>query len=86
MLFSQYLTGGPGQEVNLICARFQFKEDRASEFDLEEGQLITQLEFPNCPEGVQELSDYCEEFKTAIVDVTALINGTVISLSDFTAE
>lgn len=86
MLFSQYLTGGLEQEENLICARFEFKEDRALEFDLKEGQVITQVEFPHSPEGVQELTDYCEEFKTAIVDVTALVNGTVITLSDFAQE
>ena len=70
------------EEDELITARFEFKPDRAEEFGLEGGQLIKQLEFPNTNEGVSELIDYCEQFKTALVDVKALINGRVIIFSD----
>jgi hypothetical protein len=70
-------------ENDFICARFEFKEDRALEFDLDEGQVIKQFEFPNTVDGIEELTSYCEEFQTALVDVTALVNGKVIRLSEF---
>ena len=65
-----------------ITARFEFRADRAAEFiEQEEGgiQTITQLDF----DDTEELIAYCEEFREALVDVNAIINGVDINLSDF---
>jgi len=62
-----------------VIARFTFKPDRAPEFS-ENGHEIVEVEV----EDVSEIIEFCEEFKTAILDVQALVNGRTISLSDFT--
>ena len=66
----------------LITARFTFHPERASEFLEDEGRLVTQMEF----ETVDEIMECIEEFKDALVDVNAIINGQVINLVDFPAD
>ena len=66
----------------LITARFTFRPERASEFLEDEGRLVTQMEF----ETVDEIMECIEEFKDALVDVNAIINGQVVNLVDFPAD
>ena len=65
-----------------IRARFEFQPDRAAEFieQPEDGiQTICELEF----DEPEELITYCEDFREALIDVNAIINGQDINLSDF---
>jgi hypothetical protein len=64
-----------------IIARFSFKPDRASEF-LDGEQLVTQLEI----DSIDEVMDYAHQFGDALLDASAIINGQVVSLSDFASE
>lgn len=59
-----------------VIARFEFLPERASEFS-PEGLLFVEQRY----ETVEELMADCEDFKEAIVDVTAIVNGRVVSLS-----
>jgi hypothetical protein len=62
-----------------IQARFTFKRDRAAEFLLD-GQEVTQLLL----DDVQEVINYCEEFRSALLDVNVIDEeGVVTTLSDF---
>ena len=62
-----------------IQARFTFKRDRAAEFLLD-GQEVTQLLL----DDVTEVINYCEEFRSALVDVSVIDEeGIVTTLSDF---
>lgn len=58
-----------------IIARFQFKPNRSEEFALE-GEFV-EMQF----DTTEEVVELCEEFKDAIVDVTANVNGRIISLA-----
>lgn len=58
-----------------IIARFQFKPNRAEEFAIK--SEFTELQF----DTVEEVMELCEEFRAALVDVTANINGRIINLS-----
>ena len=69
----------PETDPTPMVARFTFKPDRASDF-LEDGQLVTQIEV----DTVDEIINYCKEFRDAIVDCNAIINGKAVNLSDFT--
>lgn len=60
-----------------VIARFTFLPDRAPEF-LDEGRLVTQIE---C-ETIDEVIAYTEEFRNALEDVTAIVNGQVVVLSE----
>jgi hypothetical protein len=64
-----------------VVARFQFQEDRAAEFS-DVGSLFVEQRY----DTVEDLIADCEEFNEAIVDVTALVNGRVVSLSTQPAE
>lgn len=57
-------------------ARFEFLPERAHEFS-PEGSLVVEQRY----ETIEELMADCENFKEAIADVTAIVNGRVISLS-----
>ena len=65
----------------LITARFTFTPERASEF-LEDGQLVTQIEF----ESVDAIMEAITQFKDALVDCNAIVNGQVVNLTDFPSE
>ena len=58
-----------------VIARFQFKPDRSEEFALK-GEFV-EMQF----DTTKEVIELCEEFKDAIVDVTANVNGRIISLA-----
>ena len=62
-----------------VIARFTFKPDRAREFS-ENGNQVVEMEL----DSIDEVTEFCEEFETAIIDVQALIDGRVVSLPDFT--
>lgn len=59
-----------------IIARFQFSPGRAAEFCWP-GTNFAEMRF----DTVEEVIEICEEFQDAIVDVTAIVNNRVISLS-----
>ena len=62
-----------------IIARFTFKPDRAAEFLFDEGQIVSELQV----ESIDEVMDYVIQFDDALVDASAIVNGQVISLTDF---
>ena len=64
-----------------ITARFTFKPERAAEF-LEGEQIVTQIEV----DDIDEVMDYVMQFDDALTDACAIINGQVVSLSDFPSE
>lgn len=64
-----------------IIARFTFKPDRAEEF-LEAGRLVTQIE----SDDIEEIMDYALQFSDALLDANAIVNGQVITLSDYSYE
>ncbi len=64
-----------------IVARFTFLPDRASEF-LDEGRLVTQID---C-DDIDEVMDYVTQFRDALADASAIVNGQVVNLSDFPQE
>ena len=64
-----------------VIARFEFKADRAAEFS-PEGSLFVEQRY----DSVEELIADCEEFNEAIVDVTAIVNGRIVSLSSQPVE
>lgn len=64
-----------------IIARYTFAVDRADEFSAEGNQVVEMA-----LENVEEVYEFATEFRDAILDVTVLVNGQVISLSDFAAE
>lgn len=71
------------QPADKITARFEFSPERAGDFLMNPDQLITQIEFEHSEDGIDELTAYIDQFSDAIVDVAAIINGSVITLSDF---
>ena len=68
------------QSLDPIVARFTFAPDRAGEF-LEEGQLVTQID---CVD-IDEVMDYVTQFDDALTDASAIINGQVVSLSEYSS-
>ena len=64
-----------------VIARFEFLPERAHEFS-PEGSLFVEQRY----ETVEELIADCEDFEGAIADVTAIVNGRVVSLSAQPAE
>lgn len=62
-----------------IIARFTFKHDRAAEFLFDEGQLVSELQV----DTIDEVMDYVLQFDDALIDASAIVNGQVISLTDF---
>jgi hypothetical protein len=64
-----------------IIARFTFKPDRAQEFLFDEGQLVSELQV----DSIDEVMDYVLQFDDALTDASAIVNGQVVSLTDFPA-
>ena len=62
-----------------IIARFTFKPDRAAEFLFDEGQIVSELQV----DSIDEVMDYVLQFDDALTDASAIVNGQVISLTDF---
>jgi len=62
-----------------IIARFTFKPDRAQEFLFDEGQLVSELQV----DSIDEVMDFVLQFDDALTDASAIVNGQVISLTDF---
>lgn len=69
------------QSLEPIVARFTFLPERAAEF-LDEGRLVTQID---C-DDIEEVMEYATQFQDALVDASAIVNGRVINLSDYTEE
>ena len=61
-----------------VIARFTFQPDRAHEFS-EGGHQVVEMAL----ESVYEIREYTEEFKEALIDVSAIVDGKVLHLSDF---
>lgn len=62
-----------------IIARFTFKADRAAEFLFDEDQLVSELQV----DTIDEVMDFVFQFDDALADASAIVNGQVISLTDF---
>lgn len=58
-----------------IIARFQFHPDRAQEFCLD-GAEFNEMRF----DSVEEATALVREFGSALIDVTAITNGRVVTL------
>ena len=69
-------TAAPGP----VIARFQFRPERVEEFSF--GGEFVEMQF----DEVDEVIEFCEEFDDALLDVTANVNGRIISLSSESEE
>lgn len=69
------------QNQTAVVARYTFRPERAAEFS-EDGRQIVEMAF----EDADEIYEFAVEFRDALEDVTVLVNGQVISLSDFAVE
>lgn len=58
-----------------VIARFQFSPDRVEEFSF--GGEFVEMQFDH----VDEVIEFCQEFEDALVDVTANVNGRIVSLA-----
>ena len=63
---------------DVIITRFTFLPERAAEFS-DEGREVVEMAL----DSIEEIQEFTEQFKDALLDVTAIINGQVISLSDY---
>lgn len=61
-----------------VIARFQFLPDRAREFVQGDVGEFVEMQF----DDVDEVIEYCEAWGDALVDVTANVNGRIITLSE----
>ena len=61
-----------------IITRFTFLPERAAEFS-DEGREVVEMAL----DSIEEIQEFTEQFKDALLDVTAIVNGQVISLSDY---
>lgn len=62
-----------------IKARFEFLPDRAKEFTFDD-RLVVEMEL----ETMDEVIEFTEQFKDALVDCNVLFNGAqVVNLSQF---
>lgn len=61
-----------------IVTRFTFLPDRAAEFS-DDGREVVEMAL----DSIEEIQEFTEQFKDALLDVTAIINGQVVSLSDY---
>ena len=61
-----------------VVARFTFTKERAAEFSFD-GRETVEMAL----DTLEELQEFTTEFRTALVDVVAISNGNVLSLSDF---
>lgn len=64
--------------TDTVITRFTFLPERAAEFS-DDGREVVEMAL----DSVDEVQEFTEQFKDALLDVTAIINGQVISLSDF---
>ncbi len=62
----------------IVITRFTFHADRATEFS-EDGRQVVEMAL----DSIDEVQEYAEQFADALSDVCAIVNGQVISLSDF---
>lgn len=64
--------------TDIVITRFTFAPERAAEFS-EDGREVVEMAL----ESIEEVQEYAEQFKDALIDVSAIVNGQVVSLSDF---
>ena len=64
--------------ANQTIARFTFSRDRAAEFS-EDGREVVELAL----DSLEEVKEYTEQFRDALLDVSVIAGGQVISFSDF---
>ena len=64
--------------TDTVIARFTFLPERAVEFS-DDGREVVEMAL----DSIEEVQEFTEQFKDALLDVTAIVNGQVISLSDF---
>lgn len=60
-----------------VITRFTFFPERAAEF-CDDGYEVIEMAL----DSIEEVQEYSEQFKDALLDVSAIVNGQVISLSD----
>ena len=65
----------------IVITRFTFYPDRAAEFS-EDGRQVVEMAL----DSIEEVKEYAEQFADALSDVCAIVNGQVVSLSDFATE
>ena len=61
-----------------VLTRFTFDKDRAQEFS-EDGREVVEMAL----ESIEEVMEYAEQFRDALVDVSVLLNDQVVTLSEF---
>ena len=61
-----------------VITRFTFIPERAAEFS-DDGREVVEMAL----DSIEEVQEFTEQFKDALIDVTAIVNGQVVSLSDF---
>ena len=67
------------QPLSSVIARYHFKPEHAEEF-LPEGQLVTEVS----ELGIDEATNYIQEYLYALEDAHILVDGkNVVTLSDF---
>jgi hypothetical protein len=64
--------------ADTVITRFTFVPERAAEFS-DDGRQVVEIAL----DSVEEVQEFTEQFKDALLDVTAIVNGQVVSLSDF---
>jgi uncharacterized protein YprB with RNaseH-like and TPR domain len=64
-----------------VVARFIFQPDRAHEF-MDDGTHVKEFFF----DDIEEVIEYCEEFKDALIDCIVNYNGQIITASQFTVK
>ena len=61
-----------------VITRFTFIPERAAEFS-DDGREVVEMVL----ESIDEVREFSEQFSDALLDVSAIVNGQVVSLSDF---
>ncbi len=64
--------------TDVVITRFTFIPERAAEFS-DDGREVVEMAL----DSIDEVQEYAEQFKDALLDVSAIVNGQVVSLSDF---
>lgn len=64
--------------TDAVITRFTFRPERAAEFS-DDGREVVEMAL----DSIGEVQEFTEQFKDALLDVTAIVNGQVVSLSDF---
>ena len=64
--------------TDTVITRFTCVPERAAEFS-DDGRQVVEIAL----DSVEEVQEFTEQFKDALLDVTAIVNGQVVSLSDF---